>query len=211
MFWAYNKSFKISVSHCIKELTNFNFQNIDFSGIIYFFRNYINLNFLVMKQMRNFFSLVVIAILMFSFTVLDAQTPQEGQGQQPEIEVSDSELETFATIMQAIQEFQKDAQMVITQTIADNPDIDMQQYQEISKAKRQGQEVDLSEEEEEAFNAIQQVIQEQQKKMDEEIESLLEEHEMEQKRYMEINHALQKDKELQERLQKFMTPQQPQQ
>ncbi len=164
-----------------------------------------------MKQMRNFFSLVVIAILMFSFTVLDAQTPQEGQGQQPEIEVSDSELETFATIMQAIQEFQKDAQMVITQTIADNPDIDMQQYQEISKAKRQGQEVDLSEEEEEAFNAIQQVIQEQQKKMDEEIESLLEEHEMEQKRYMEINHALQKDKELQERLQKFMTPQQPQQ
>ncbi|MGM0530669.1 MAG: DUF4168 domain-containing protein [Bacteroidota bacterium] len=163
-----------------------------------------------MKKIRNLLSLGVIVTLMFSFANLEAQVPQQGQEQQPEIEVSDSELETFAKIMQATQELQKEAQMVLMQAIEDNPDITVQQYQEISQAKQQGGDSDLSEEEEEAFNSIQQVMQEEQKKMDENVSELLEEHEMEEERYMEINQALRSDKELQKRLEEFM-PQQQQQ
>lgn len=164
-----------------------------------------------MKRIKNLFSLVILVTLMFSVSDLEAQIPQQGQGQQQDIEVSDSELKTFAKIMQAIQEYQKDAQMVIMEAVQKNPDITIKQYQKISQARQRGQKLDLSEKEKAAFNEIQQVTKEEQKRMDEKINSIFKEHEMGQKRYMQINKALQTDKELQKRLQQFMTPQQPQQ
>ena len=164
-----------------------------------------------MKRIKNLFSLVILVTLMFSVSDLEAQIPQQGQGQQQDIEVSDSELKTFAKIIQAIQEYQKDAQMVIMEAVQKNPDITIKQYQKISQARQRGQKLDLSEKEKAAFNEIQQVTKEEQKRMDEKINSIFKEHEMGQKRYMQINKALQTDKELQKRLQQFMTPQQPQQ
>ncbi|MFP4621593.1 MAG: DUF4168 domain-containing protein [Bacteroidales bacterium] len=163
-----------------------------------------------MRKIRNLFSLAVIFALVISSVSLKAQVPEQGQDQQPEIEVSDSELENFANIMQESQKVQKEAQGVVVKAIEDNPDLEMKRYQEISQAQQQGEEVDMTDEEEEAYSAVQKVVEEEQQKMDKKMTAILEDYEMTEERYMEINKALRTDKELQKRLEEFMPQQQEQ-
>jgi len=139
--------------------------------------------------------------------VLKAQVPQQGQVQQQNIEVSDSELESFANIMQEAQNVQREAQMVIRNSIKENSNMEMQRFQEISKAQQKGGEVNMSQEEKEAYSGIQKVIKEEQQKMDKKMASILEDHEMDRQRYMEINQALRRDKELLSRLKQIMSQQ----
>lgn len=154
-------------------------------------------------KFKNLFGLVVFATMMISAVGLNAQIPGSGQNQQQEIEVSDSELQTFAEIMQQAQQLQRQAQMSIMNAVKES-DLEMNRFQEISQAQRQGQEVDMTQEEQEAYSDIQEVMNEEQEKMGEEITSVFDNSSMERQRYMEINTALRGNKELQDRLKQIM-------
>ncbi|MFW6101408.1 MAG: hypothetical protein ACOC90_08470, partial [Bacteroidota bacterium] len=128
-----------------------------------------------MKTIKEFIGLFVMSVMVFSFVGV---TAHEGNAPR-QTEVSDSELEVYANIMTDLQTEQKEAQEKMREAIEENPDMDMQRYQEISQARTQGGDADMSTEEEEAFSAIQKVIEEEQQKLDKKMESLLEEHGME--------------------------------
>jgi hypothetical protein len=86
----------------------------------------------------------------------------------------------------------------------------MKRFQEISRAKRKGQNVEMSEKEKKAYSSIQKEIRKEQKKMRKKMNSIIEKHPMNQKRYMQINRALRKNKELQSRLKSLMSKQRQQ-
>ncbi len=160
-----------------------------------------------MKTIRFLFSSVIAMTLMMGGAVLNAQVPQ-GQDQQQEIQVSDSELESFANIMSKAQDAQNEAQMAIGKAIQNEPNLDRKRFQEIAQAQQQGNEVDMSPEEKKAYSAIQETIQKEQEKMDKKMASILKNNEMSQERYMEINQALRTDKELMNRFKNLMNKQQ---
>lgn len=163
---------------------------------------------------KKIFSLVIVAIMTSATVGLKAQNLNQNQQQQQEIEVSDSALQTFAEIMREAQAVQKQSQGVMMKAIEEN-DLGMKRFQEISQAKRQGEDIEMTEEEEEAYASIEQVMQEEQQKMKEKMSSIIQEYSMDEQRYMEINRALRNDKELQKRLKSIISkqqqPQQPQQ
>ncbi|MGM0530262.1 MAG: hypothetical protein ACQER7_02810, partial [Bacteroidota bacterium] len=138
---------------------------------------------------KKIFSLVIVAIMTSATVGLKAQNLNQNQQQQQEIEVSDSALQTFAEIMREAQAVQKQSQGVMMKAIEEN-DLGMKRFQEISQAKRQGEDIEMTEEEEEAYASIEQVMQEEQQKMKEKMSSIIQEYSMDEQRYMEINRAL---------------------
>lgn len=87
----------------------------------------------------------------------------------------------------------------------------MKRFQEISRAKRQGNEVEMTEDEKQNYASIQEVIKTEQQKMRKEMNTIIKDASMNKDRYMEINRALRQDKALQGRLKKIMGNQQQQQ
>ncbi|MFP4019766.1 MAG: DUF4168 domain-containing protein [Bacteroidales bacterium] len=158
-----------------------------------------------MKLLKNLFSLTVTATLILSFVSLYGQNPQQGQSQQQD--VSDEELEIFVKVLQETQDYEKKAQEEITQKIEEHPDIDLQKYQEIMQAQQQGQEADMTEEEEQAFNEMQEFAQDKQVKLDEKRGKVLEELGMSEEKFTEINQAVQSNQELMQKVQQMMREQ----
>jgi len=146
-------------------------------------------------------TMMTMALLMVGGLTAKAQV-NPNSGQQQSIEVSDSELQTFAKIMQKVQQEQKNSQGKMLKAIKDNG-MEVQRYQEIARAQRQGQDVEMTEKEEKAYQAIQQVMKQEQQKMNQKMQSILQQHQMERRRYIQISRALQRDKELQKRLQEL--------
>lgn len=157
-----------------------------------------------------FIHMMVVAFLMAGITGVQAQNFNPNNQQQQEIEVSDSELQTFAQIMQEVQQAQKASQSAMLKAIKDNG-LEVQRYQEIARAKQQGQDANMSAEEEKAYQAVQEILKQEQQKMRQKMNSILENYSMDRQRYIRISRALQKDKELQQRLQQLRQQQQPQQ
>ena len=161
-------------------------------------------------MIKKIFGLVIVAIMMCASSGLQAQNFNQNQPQQQDIEVSDDELQTFANIMREAQAVQKQAQGTMMKAIQESG-IEMKRFQEISRAKRQGNEVEMSEEEKQAYSSIEQVMQEEQQKMKKKMSSIIEKYPMDQQRYMQINRALRKDKGMQKRLKQIISQQQKQQ
>jgi len=145
-------------------------------------------------------TMMTMALLMVGGMTAKAQVnPNSGQ-QQQSIEVSDSELQTFAKIMQKVQQEQKKSQGKMLEAIKNNG-MEVKRYQEISRAKRQGQNVEMTDKEKKAYQSVQEVMKKEQQKMRQRMQSILKQHKMGRRRYIQISRALQQDKELQKRLQ----------
>ena len=158
-------------------------------------------------KIKNLFGLLVMAVMMTSAPVLKAQQNLNlKQGQQQQVKVSDSELKTFAKIMREAQGVQRQSQRVMMTAIR-NSGIEMKRFQEISRAKRQGKEVNMTEKEKKAYSTIRDTMKQEQQKMQQKMSSIIEKHSMDKKRYMEINRALRGNKELQKKLKKIMSQQ----
>jgi len=150
---------------------------------------------------RNVFIHMLVAVfLMTGVAGVQAQdfNPNQSQ-QQKQIEVSDSELQTFAKIMQEVRKEQKSSQGVMLKAIKDNG-LDVKRYQEIARAKRQGNDAKMTSKEKKAYQAVQKVMKQEQQKMRQKMGSILKQYKMERRRYVRISRALQRDKQLQQRL-----------
>ncbi len=143
-------------------------------------------------------------VLMFGIaTGASAQNVQPiNSQQQKNIEVSDQELQTFAKIMQEVRKEQKATQGVMLKAIKDNG-LDVKRYQEIARAKRKGQNAQMSDKEKKAYQAVQKVMKKEQQKMRKKMNSILQKYSMKRRRYVRISRALQRDKQLQKRLQEL--------
>ncbi len=161
-------------------------------------------------KLKNLLSIVVVAVMMASSAGLKAQTLNQGQQQGQQIEVTDSELKTFVKIMREAQAVQKQSQGAMMKAIKESG-MQMKRFQEISRAQRQGNEVEMSEKEKQAYSDIQNVMKQEQKKMRKKMNEIIDKYSMERKRYMQINRALRKSKQLQSRLKSIMSNQQRQQ
>jgi len=162
-------------------------------------------------KIRNLFGLVMVAIMMVSGAGVKAQNLNLNQNQQQaQTEVTDSELKTFAKIMREAQSVQRQSQSSMMKAIKESG-IKMKRFQEISRAKRQGNNVEMTEQEKQAYSSIQKVMQQEQQKMRKQMNALIKKYSMGKQRYMQINRALRKDKNLQSRLKKIMSKQMQQQ
>jgi len=164
-----------------------------------FLRSYKQKKKIMMKRIQ-VITMMTMALLMVGGMTAKAQVnPNSGQ-QQQSIEVSDSELQTFAKIMQKVQQEQKKSQGKMLEAIKNNG-MEVKRYQEISRAKRQGQNVEMTDKEKKAYQSVQEVMKKEQQKMRQRMQSILKQHKMGRRRYIQISRALQQDKELQKRLQ----------
>jgi len=154
---------------------------------------------------KNLFTVMVVTILMGLTLGLNAQTVDMNQ-QEKGKPVTDQELETLIKISRELQGIQMNSQGKIMKALKNN-DLSMQRYKEITQAKRQGQDIEKTEEEEKSFSAIVQVAQREQKKLQQEIEAVLDKHSMSPKRFQQINQQLRTDKKLQNRFKKVQQKQ----
>lgn len=142
-------------------------------------------------QLKKVFNLLLAGVLLVSTSI--AQPTNQSTNQ-----VSDSELKTFSGLAVKLNGINQNAQNKMMKAIEDNG-MSLQRYQEIVKAKKKGEEIEMKEKEETAITNIQNAIRTTQGEMQKEINTLFEGSDMEKNRYIEINQSLSKDKELQER------------
>jgi len=155
----------------------------------------------------NFKKLVSLFVISVIFVgVAYSQTvpvqPKGAQEAPQNIEVSDSELETFIKVSGDLQMLQMNFQQKMGKIIQDNG-MKMQRYQQIARGKQQGQEMELSKEEEKAYVSIQEKIKQESQGLKKEMQDVLAKYSMDQKRYMQVSKALRQDKELQNRFKKM--------
>ncbi len=146
--------------------------------------------------------LVIIAAVLFNIPSVFAQgqqpMPQQQQQQQVDVDVSDKEMERFVKVSDELEVVQQGAQEKMMNAIEENG-LDVQRYSEIEQATRSGQEVDMSSEEEQAYQKTSEIVQAEQMKIQEEAQKLLNEHDFKEERYMKISQALRSDQELMEK------------
>ncbi|MGM0496808.1 MAG: DUF4168 domain-containing protein [Bacteroidota bacterium] len=159
-------------------------------------------------KFKNVLSLLVVSFLFINAAV--SQVPQTQQGQQQQkvdIEVSDEELKTFIEVSGELQNMQMEMRQKMGQIVKDNG-MEMKRYQEIARGEQQGQDVETSEEEEKAYSAIQNEMEQENKKLEKNMEKVLDDYDMERQRFMDISKALRQDEELQNRFQELQQQQQ---
>ncbi len=139
------------------------------------------------------FSLVLFTLIGLVSTAQTMQMPS--QGQQKDIDVSEKEMQRFVKASDELQVMQQDAQKKMMKTIEDNG-MDVKRYSEIERATRSGQDVDMSKKEEQAYQKTTTAVQQEQMKLQKEAVEILEKHDFERQRFMEISQALRTDKEL---------------
>lgn len=161
-------------------------------------------------KVNNLLKGVFILVIIATAYSVKGQTPNLNQNQQVNTEVTDSELQTFVEIMQQAQTVQRKIRSNMMNAIKESG-MKMKRFQEISRAKRQGNEVEMTEDEKQNYASIQEVIKTEQQKMRKEMNTIIKDASMNKDRYMEINRALRQDKALQGRLKKIMGNQQQQQ
>jgi hypothetical protein len=161
-------------------------------------------------SVNNLLKGVFILVIITTAYSVKGQNPSLNQDQQLNTEVTDSELQTFLGIMKQAQTVQRKVRSNMMNAIKESG-MEMKRFQEISRAKRQGNEVEMTDNEKDAYASIQEVIKTEQQKMRKEMDSIIQNASMDKNRYMEINSALRQDKELQGRLKKIMGRQQQQQ
>lgn len=139
-----------------------------------------------------------ISLLLFTLIGLatSAQTMQmPRQGQQKDIDVPKKEMKRFVEASDELQEMQQDAQKKMMEAIEANG-MDVKRYSEIERAARSGQEVEMTDKEEKAYENTSSAVQKEQMKLQQEAVGILNEYDFDRQRFMEISQALRSDKEL---------------
>lgn len=140
------------------------------------------------------------------------QPPMGQQGEAPDIDVSDEELDNFTEAISAAQEVQMEFQQEMVEMM-EAEGMDIETFNQIAQSEQMGQstdDLDISDEDMENFEAISAKIEEEQAGVEAAIEEAVEGTGMEMERFEEINQAIQQDPELQQRIQERMQDMQPQ-
>lgn len=131
----------------------------------------------------------------------------------PSVSVSDAEIEQFTAALVAIQSIQQNAQTEIGKIIQDSS-FSRQRFIEIYQARQQsgeqGSEVELSDDEQQAYQQTMSEISEIQNGLQSRVQDAISEEEMEVSRFNEIYSALSQSPEIQERVRSEMQAQQGQ-
>ncbi len=131
----------------------------------------------------------------------------------PSVSVSDAEIEQFTAALVAIQSIQQNAQAEIGEVIQDSS-FSRQRFIEIYQARQQsgnqGSNVELSDEEQQAYQQTMSEITEIQDGLQNRVQDVISEEDMEVARFNEIYSALSQSPEIQERVRSEMQAQQGQ-
>lgn len=159
-----------------------------------------------MIRMKKVASLVCFTAIVGTATVF-AQTPQQlpqQQQQQEKVEVSDEELSKFANAYQGITVVNQEAQQKMVKAVEDGG-FDVQRFNEIHQASLDpNQEVEISGEEEAKHKEVVQEIEGMQSDFQKNMEKVIKKEGLTIERYEQLAMALQRDTELQQRLQQLM-------
>ncbi len=142
----------------------------------------------------------------------EAQFQQPPQ-QQPQVDVSDDELEVFVDASMNAQTVQAESQQEMV-AIVNDEGIGVETYNEIMQAQQMGESVDdldIPEDDVVKFESAYAQIQEIEEKMQEQLAHAVEDEGMDMDRFQEINMAIQQDPELQQRVQQMIQETQMQQ
>ena len=152
-------------------------------------------------KLKKLTGLVAIIMGILLSTGIEAQTfnPQMNNQTQQDIEVSESELQTFLDIAKEMQMLQYQMQNKMVQLIKDSP-MTLERFKEISSKQQQGQQAEMTGEEKTAMSDLQKQMMKEHQAVNTKMDSILDGYAMKQSRYMAISKALQTDKELQNRL-----------
>lgn len=139
-------------------------------------------------------------------TAAIAQTPppqQVPQQQQQEVNVTDAELEKFATAYQGIQLANQDAQKKMIATVEEQ-DLDIEKFNEIHQARMQNQEIDATKEELEKHAKAVENLDKLQPEIQSQMEQIVTDAGLTVERFEQINQAMQSNPEILQRLQAIM-------
>ncbi len=136
------------------------------------------------------------------------QTPQLNQGQQQAAKVSDDDLQKFAAVYPKVQQQNQKAQKQMVDVIQKDG-MKLDRFNEIQKAKMQGQDVDMKKDEKKSFEKVTKDLNELQPKLQKEIQNVVTSNGLTIKRFQEIASAIQSNNDLQQRFQKMMAAQSP--
>lgn len=159
--------------------------------------------------------LIVLALLLLPAVMILGQQSDSGQGQ--DISVSDQEVEKFVAAFMQIQSIQQNVQMEIG-TIIQDSSFSQERFLEIYQAQQQsaqgdsgaGQSLDLSSQEEQAYEQTLTEINEVQQGMQSRMETAIQEEELAVGRFNQIYGALSQSPEIQERVRSELQEQQSQ-
>lgn len=147
-----------------------------------------------MRKLMKMTSLVL--VLLFAGSMGFAQIEQQ---QQESGDISDNELKEFISLQQTIQEINQQGQQKMVKAIEDH-NMTVQRYQEIAKARQQGEEPEMTPEESKGFKAADKVVTEEQQNMQTSMDESFDGSDMTKERYIEINRSVSQDAALQERM-----------
>lgn len=147
----------------------------------------------------------------------ETQQPQDQQqmpGQPPQqqtTDVSDAELQQFASVAEQIQVMNQEAQQKMVGAV-EGEGLEVERFSEIQQAQQMpDQEVDATDEEMEKYNAALEELEEIQVQAQQDMQEKIQDEGMSEERYQEIGMALQSDPELQAKFQAMQQQGQPQQ
>lgn len=147
----------------------------------------------------------IFLILIVSLSTLHAQqtsAPALAAG-----DISDAELKRFSQAAGEIVAVQRQSQQKMQQAIVNNG-IELQRYQQVVQAQQQGQQPQLTQEEQQAFSNIQQDITTIRQNDQSTIMGIFENYSFTESRFRQINETLRADTNLQQRFKAMQQQQQ---
>jgi len=141
-------------------------------------------------------------ILVFTMaaSVAFAQVPQQ-MPQQQDIDVSDGEINQFASVFVELQSMNQGVQQKMMSAVEEEG-IEVQRFNQIMQAQQDpNKEVEANEEELQNFAKASQAVEQIQAKVQKEMEKVITENDLTVQRYQQIMMAVRTDTELQQRLQ----------
>jgi hypothetical protein len=143
----------------------------------------------------------LILVFTMAASVAFAQVPQQMPQQQQEIDVSDGEINQFASVFVELQSMNQGVQQEMMSAVEEEG-IEVQRFNQIMQAQQDpNQEVDANEEELQNFAKASQAVEQIQAKVQKEMEKVITENDLTVQRYQQIMMAVRTDTELQQRLQ----------
>lgn len=148
---------------------------------------------------KKLYSLILVFTMAASVAI--AQVPQQMPQQQQEIDVSDGEINQFASVFVELQTMNEGVQQEMMSAVEEEG-IEVQRFNQIMQAQQDpNQDVDANEEELQNFAKASQAVEQIQAKVQKEMEKVITENDLTVERYQQIMMAVRSDAELQQRLQ----------
>lgn len=147
---------------------------------------------------KRFFGLVLVFTMAASVAL--AQVPQQ-MPQQQDIDVSDGEIDQFASVFVELQSMNQEIQQEMMGAVEDEG-IEVQRFNQIMQAQQDpNQEVEANEEELQNFAKASQAVEQIQVKVQKDMEEVITKNNLTVQRYQQIMMAVRNDADLQQRLQ----------